>query len=82
MKPEIIMVSNCSENLKETHYTCFSFLQVCEWKEPEELARLLDLEVRATGEPQHKLLERVKDVAKYSIKTSETATDSKCTELD
>ncbi|KAM3617405.1 uncharacterized protein V6R79_005721 [Siganus canaliculatus] len=44
--------------------------KVCEWKEPEELAELLDLELRATGEPQHKLLERVKDVAKYSVKTS------------
>ncbi|TDH10531.1 hypothetical protein EPR50_G00076230 [Perca flavescens] len=44
--------------------------KVCEWKEPEQLALLLDLELRATGEPQHKLLQRVKDVAKYSIKTS------------
>uniref|UniRef100_A0A3B4WPE6 Cysteine sulfinic acid decarboxylase n=1 Tax=Seriola lalandi dorsalis TaxID=1841481 RepID=A0A3B4WPE6_SERLL len=44
--------------------------KVCEWKEPEELTLLLDLELRATGEPQHKLLQRVKDVAKYSIKTS------------
>uniref|UniRef100_A0A665U053 Cysteine sulfinic acid decarboxylase-like n=1 Tax=Echeneis naucrates TaxID=173247 RepID=A0A665U053_ECHNA len=44
--------------------------KVCEWKEPEELAVLLDLELRDTGEPQGKLLKRVKDVAKYSIKTS------------
>uniref|UniRef100_A0A8P4KNN3 Cysteine sulfinic acid decarboxylase n=1 Tax=Dicentrarchus labrax TaxID=13489 RepID=A0A8P4KNN3_DICLA len=44
--------------------------KVCEWKEPEELAQLLDLELRATGEPQQRLLQRVKDVAKYSIKTS------------
>ncbi|XP_040919867.1 cysteine sulfinic acid decarboxylase isoform X2 [Toxotes jaculatrix] len=44
--------------------------KVCEWKEPEELALLLDLELRATGEPQDRLLQRVKDVAKYSIKTS------------
>uniref|UniRef100_A0A8D3CVH2 Cysteine sulfinic acid decarboxylase n=1 Tax=Scophthalmus maximus TaxID=52904 RepID=A0A8D3CVH2_SCOMX len=44
--------------------------KVCEWKEPEELALLLDLELRATGEPQHSLLQRVKDVAKYSVKTS------------
>uniref|UniRef100_A0A665U179 Cysteine sulfinic acid decarboxylase-like n=1 Tax=Echeneis naucrates TaxID=173247 RepID=A0A665U179_ECHNA len=47
--------------------------KVCEWKEPEELAVLLDLELRDTGEPQGKLLKRVKDVAKYSIKTSKTA---------
>lgn len=51
----------------------FLFLQVCEWKEPEELALLLDLELRSTGEPQQKLLQRVKDVAKYSIKTSKPA---------
>ncbi|XP_035015888.1 cysteine sulfinic acid decarboxylase isoform X2 [Hippoglossus stenolepis] len=44
--------------------------KVCEWKEPEQLALLLDLELRAAGEPQHRLLQRVKDVAKYSVKTS------------
>ncbi|XP_058500227.1 cysteine sulfinic acid decarboxylase [Solea solea] len=44
--------------------------KVCEWKEPEELALLLDLELRSTGEPQQRLLQRVKDVAKYSVKTS------------
>uniref|UniRef100_A0A3Q3JJR6 Cysteine sulfinic acid decarboxylase n=1 Tax=Monopterus albus TaxID=43700 RepID=A0A3Q3JJR6_MONAL len=43
--------------------------KVCEWKEPDELALLLDLELRATGEPEHRLLQRVKDVAKYSVKT-------------
>lgn len=52
------------------------YLQVCEWKEPEELALLMDLELRATGEPQHRLLQRVKDVAKYSVKTSKAARDS------
>lgn len=67
-----------------SHYSEFSaklnvhvlFLQVCEWKEPEQLALLLDLELRATGESQHRLLQRVEDVAKYSIKTSKTAKDS------
>ncbi|KAK5923704.1 hypothetical protein CgunFtcFv8_000649 [Champsocephalus gunnari] len=44
--------------------------KVCEWKGPEDLALLLDLELRAEGEPQQRLLQRVKDVAKYSIKTS------------
>lgn len=51
----------------------FLLLQVCEWKEPEELAQLLDLELRAAGEPHHRLLERIKDVAKYSVKTSKDA---------
>ncbi|XP_010764534.1 acidic amino acid decarboxylase GADL1-like, partial [Notothenia coriiceps] len=44
--------------------------KVCEWREPEQLALLLDLELRAAGEPQQRLLQRVQDVAKYSIKTS------------
>ncbi|XP_034004890.1 cysteine sulfinic acid decarboxylase-like isoform X1 [Trematomus bernacchii] len=44
--------------------------KVCEWKEPGELAQLLDFELRAAGEPQQRLLQRVTDVAKYSIKTS------------
>lgn len=49
---------------------CIFLMQVCDWKEPEELALLLDLELREKGEPHEKLLRRVRDVAKYSIKTS------------
>uniref|UniRef100_A0A674ES04 Cysteine sulfinic acid decarboxylase n=1 Tax=Salmo trutta TaxID=8032 RepID=A0A674ES04_SALTR len=45
-------------------------LQVCEWREPEELAALLDLELRENGESQHQLLQRVRAVAKYSVKTN------------
>ncbi|XP_053706457.1 cysteine sulfinic acid decarboxylase [Synchiropus splendidus] len=44
--------------------------KVCEWKEPEDLAQLLDLTVRDSGEPPERLLERVRDVAKYSVKTN------------
>nr|XP_046209618.1 cysteine sulfinic acid decarboxylase-like [Oncorhynchus gorbuscha]XP_046209619.1 cysteine sulfinic acid decarboxylase-like [Oncorhynchus gorbuscha] len=44
--------------------------KVCEWREPEELAALLDLELRENGEPQHQLLQRIRDVAKYSVKTN------------
>ncbi|KAI4789775.1 hypothetical protein KUCAC02_035039 [Chaenocephalus aceratus] len=44
--------------------------KVCEWREPGHLALLLDVELRAAGEPQQRLLQRVQDVAKYSIKTS------------
>ncbi|XP_047427309.1 cysteine sulfinic acid decarboxylase isoform X2 [Mugil cephalus] len=44
--------------------------KVCEWKQPDELSLLLDLELRETGEPQDRILQRVRDVAKYSIKTS------------
>ena len=50
-------------------------MQVCEWKEPDELALLLDLKLRETGEPQDRLLQRVRDVAKYSVKTSKTDRD-------
>lgn len=44
--------------------------KVCEWKEPNDLAQLLDLALREMGEPQHQVLQRVKDIAKYSVKTS------------
>uniref|UniRef100_A0A8C7XYG0 Cysteine sulfinic acid decarboxylase n=1 Tax=Oryzias sinensis TaxID=183150 RepID=A0A8C7XYG0_9TELE len=44
--------------------------KVCEWREPESLALLLDLQLRDTGESQGRLLQRVRNVAKYSIKTS------------
>ncbi|KAB0364211.1 hypothetical protein FD754_008367, partial [Muntiacus muntjak] len=44
--------------------------KVCEWRPPEELKRLLDLELRDTGEPHHRLLERCRDVIRYSVKTN------------
>ncbi|KAM9751245.1 cysteine sulfinic acid decarboxylase [Menidia menidia] len=44
--------------------------KVCEWKDPDELALLLDLQLRDSGEPQGRLLQRVRDVAKYSVKTT------------
>ncbi|XP_061592066.1 cysteine sulfinic acid decarboxylase [Cololabis saira] len=44
--------------------------KVCEWKEPDELSVLLDLQLRETGETQDRLLQRVRDVARYSVKTS------------
>lgn len=44
--------------------------KVCEWKEPEDLAQLLDLALRDSGEPPDRLLERVRTVARYSVKTS------------
>uniref|UniRef100_A0A1A8QE14 Cysteine sulfinic acid decarboxylase n=1 Tax=Nothobranchius rachovii TaxID=451742 RepID=A0A1A8QE14_9TELE len=44
--------------------------KVCEWKDPDELAVLLDLELREMGEPRGRLLQRVRDVAKFSVKTS------------
>ena len=47
--------------------------QVCEWRPPEELKRLLDLELRDTGEPHHRLLERCRAVIRYSVKTSKSA---------
>lgn len=43
--------------------------KVCRYEEPEALAEILDLELRETGEPHDKLLQRVKDVATYSVKT-------------
>lgn len=52
-------------------------MQVCEWREPESLALLLDLQLRDTGESQDRLLQRVRDVAKYSIKTSKNHSNCK-----
>uniref|UniRef100_A0A8C3KBB0 CSAD n=1 Tax=Calidris pygmaea TaxID=425635 RepID=A0A8C3KBB0_9CHAR len=43
--------------------------QVCEWKEPEELRELLDLELRNQGERMEKLLERCRDVIRLSVRT-------------
>lgn len=43
--------------------------KVCRYKEPEALAEILDLELREVGESHEKLLQRVKDVATYSVKT-------------
>ncbi|XP_072105763.1 cysteine sulfinic acid decarboxylase isoform X2 [Mobula birostris] len=43
--------------------------QVCEWKEPDELRALLDLDLVDAGEPSEKLLERCRDVIRYSVKT-------------
>ena len=47
--------------------------QVCEWRPPEELKRLLDLELRDAGEPHHRLLERCQDIIRYSVKTSKSS---------
>uniref|UniRef100_UPI00398E89D4 cysteine sulfinic acid decarboxylase isoform X3 n=1 Tax=Pristiophorus japonicus TaxID=55135 RepID=UPI00398E89D4 len=43
--------------------------KVCEWKEPDELRDLLDLDLLDAGEPHEKLLERCQNVIRYSVKT-------------
>lgn len=43
--------------------------EVCEWKEPEELKQLLDLELQSQGESQEQILERCRAVIRYSVKT-------------
>ncbi|XP_038642244.1 cysteine sulfinic acid decarboxylase [Scyliorhinus canicula] len=43
--------------------------KVCEWKEPEELQDLLDLDLVDAGEAPEKLLERCQDIIRYSVKT-------------
>ncbi|XP_029422085.1 cysteine sulfinic acid decarboxylase isoform X2 [Nannospalax galili] len=43
--------------------------KVCEWKEPEELKQLLDLELQSQGESQERILERCRAVIHYSVKT-------------
>ncbi|NXO02273.1 GADL1 decarboxylase, partial [Rhinopomastus cyanomelas] len=44
--------------------------KVCEWKAPETLKQILDLEMRDTGESHQKLLQLCRDVIRYSVKTS------------
>ncbi|GAB5576905.1 glutamate decarboxylase 1 isoform X2 [Prionailurus iriomotensis] len=44
--------------------------KVCEWRPPEQLKQLLDLDMRNTGEPHHRLLELCRDVIRYSVKTN------------
>ncbi|XP_053160009.1 cysteine sulfinic acid decarboxylase [Hemicordylus capensis] len=43
--------------------------KVCDWKEPEELQRILDLDLKDNGEPQERLLEHCRDVIRHSVKT-------------
>lgn len=43
--------------------------KVCEWRSPELLKELLDLELGDRGEPEDELLQRCKDVIKYSVKS-------------
>ncbi|NXX13955.1 GADL1 decarboxylase, partial [Podargus strigoides] len=43
--------------------------KVCEWRAPETLKQILDLEMRETGESHQKLLQLCRDVIQYSVKT-------------
>ncbi|XP_064590712.1 cysteine sulfinic acid decarboxylase-like [Zonotrichia leucophrys gambelii] len=43
--------------------------KVCEWKEPQELQDLLDLELRSDGEGRERLLQRCRDVLRFSVRT-------------
>lgn len=45
---------------------------MCEWKDPDQLKAILDLDLRDHGESHEKLLQRVHDIAKYSVKTSKS----------
>lgn len=49
--------------------------QVCEWRSPEQLKELLDLELREGGESESKILQRCRDAIKYSVKTSRSSND-------
>nr|XP_033786010.1 acidic amino acid decarboxylase GADL1 isoform X4 [Geotrypetes seraphini] len=43
--------------------------KVCEWQPPEKLKKLLDLELRDSGEPHQTLLQLCQSVIHYSVKT-------------
>ncbi|XP_028986319.1 cysteine sulfinic acid decarboxylase [Betta splendens] len=44
--------------------------KVCEWRSPECLKELLDLELRDGGESESMILQRCRDAIKYSVKTT------------
>lgn len=44
--------------------------KVCEWRFPEELKELLDLELRDSGESEAEVLQRCRDAIRYSVKTT------------
>ncbi|KAM7420139.1 hypothetical protein PAMA_014718 [Pampus argenteus] len=44
--------------------------KVCEWRSPEQLKELLDLELRDGGESESQILQRCRDAIRYSVKTS------------
>lgn len=60
----------CSEVSVNWLYSCW---QVCEWRRPEELKKLLDLELRDQGESETKILERCQETIRYSVKTSKSS---------
>ncbi|NXO72380.1 CSAD decarboxylase, partial [Phainopepla nitens] len=43
--------------------------KVCDWKKPQELRELLDLELRSDGEGRERLLQRCRDVLRLSVRT-------------
>lgn len=51
--------------------TSVPVFQVCEWHSPEQLKKLLDLELRDGGEAESEILQRCRDAIRYSVKTSE-----------
>uniref|UniRef100_A0A4W6ETV6 Glutamate decarboxylase like 1 n=1 Tax=Lates calcarifer TaxID=8187 RepID=A0A4W6ETV6_LATCA len=44
--------------------------KVCEWRSPEQLKELLDLELTDGGESESKILQHCRDAIRYSIKTT------------
>ncbi|XP_037639540.1 acidic amino acid decarboxylase GADL1-like isoform X2 [Sebastes umbrosus] len=44
--------------------------KVCEWRSPEQLKELLDLELRDKGESESKILQHCRDAIRYSVKTT------------
>ncbi|XP_029442316.1 acidic amino acid decarboxylase GADL1 isoform X2 [Rhinatrema bivittatum] len=44
--------------------------KVCEWQSPEQLRKLLDVELRDSGESHQRLLQLCQNTIRYSVKTS------------
>ncbi|XP_072251094.1 LOW QUALITY PROTEIN: acidic amino acid decarboxylase GADL1-like [Leuresthes tenuis] len=43
--------------------------KVCEWRSPEQLKELLEIELKDGGESETKILQRCRDAIRYSVKT-------------
>lgn len=64
------MLIDCARLAQYLLRIVFVFIyRVLEWKEPEQLRRLIEFDVTEEPASQDRLLELMEDVIKYSVKT-------------
>lgn len=72
MSEECVWISVTYSSSVFLFLICIHAEQVCEWRSPEQLKELLDLELRDKGESVSKILQYCRDAIKYSVKTSKS----------